>query len=144
MKKLIGLLSAMLVVSMATVYAQHGLDSARTSTAWVQAEVDVASRSHELEARSENLESRPSDLESRARYAPKDYQAIESWDIPAALRSTLQGYRYRGWKEIGTFYKSSFNRGYILTMGTDNNAKKFYFDRNGNPTNTQSVVRSHQ
>lgn len=144
MKKLIGLPLAMLVVSMATVYAQRSLDSARTSTAWVQAEVDVASRSEDLASRSQDMESRSPDLESRSRYAPKDYQAIESWDIPAALRSTLQGYRYRGWKENGTFYKSSYNRGYILNMGTGNNARRYYFDRNGNPTNTQSVARSHQ
>jgi hypothetical protein len=139
MKKLIGLLPAMLVVSMATVYAQRtlDLDSARTSTSWVQAEPDVELRSHDLESRSQNLE-------SRSQYAPKDYQAIESWDIPAALRSTLQGSRYRGWKEIGTFYKNAYNRGYILTMGTGSDARKYYFDRNGNPTNTLAVVRSHQ
>lgn len=144
MKKLIGLLSAMLVVSMVAVYAQRTLDSARTSTSWVQAEPEVESRSQDLESRLQNLESRSQNLESRSQDAPKDYQAIESWDIPAALRSTLQGSRYRGWKESGTFYKHSYNRGYILNMGTGSGAKKYYFDRNGNPTNTLTVVRSHQ
>jgi hypothetical protein len=71
MKKLIVLFLAMLVVGMDVVYAQR-TDSTRISASLVEDE--------------------PND-ESRSEYAPKDYQAVESWDIPAALRSTLQGHR---------------------------------------------------
>lgn len=117
MKKLIVLFLAMLVVGMDAVYAQR-TDSTRISASLVEDE--------------------PND-ESRSEYAPKDYQAVESWDIPAALRSTLQGHRYRGWKESGRFYKSIYNRGYILNMDSGGSAKNFYFDRNGNEINTRVV-----
>ncbi len=116
MKKNIGLLVAMLVVSMVTVYAQRDSDSTRISASLVEDQVNE---------------------EPRTQYAPKDYQAVESWDIPAALRSTLQGYRYKGWKESGRFYKSIYNRGYILNMESGSNTRNFYFDRNGNEINTR-------
>ncbi|MFD1003582.1 hypothetical protein ACFQ21_29930 [Ohtaekwangia kribbensis] len=121
MKKLIGLLLAMLVVSMATVYAQRTSDSTRISASLREDQPNEESRSH---------------------YAPKDYQAVESWDIPAALRSTLQGYRYKGWKEGGRFYKSIYNRGYILNLASGNSTRNFYFDRNGNEINTRVVWTS--
>jgi hypothetical protein len=121
MKKIIALLLAMLVVSMVTVYAQRTSDSTRISASL--------------------MEDQPID-ESRSQYAPKDYQAVESWDIPAALRSTLQGYRYKGWKENGRFYKSVYNRGYILNMESGSTTKNFYFDRNGNEINTRVVWTS--
>lgn len=118
MKKNIGLLLAMLVVSMATAYAQRGADSTSISASLVEDQLNE---------------------ESRSQYAPKDYQAVESWDIPAALRSTLQGYRYKGWKDSGRFYKSIYNRGYILNMESGSSTKNFYFDRNGNEINTRVV-----
>jgi hypothetical protein len=121
MKKNIGLLVAMLVVSMATVYAQHASDSTSVSALRVEEQLND---------------------ESRGQYAPKDYQAVESWDIPAALRSTLQGYRYKGWKEGGRFYKSIYNRGYILNMASGGDTRNFYFDRNGNEINTRVVWTS--
>lgn len=114
MKKNIGLLLAVLVVSMATAYAQRGSDSTSISASLIEDQLSD---------------------ESRSQYAPRDYQAVESWDIPAALRSTLQGYRYKGWKESGRFYKSIYNRGYILNMESGNSTKNFYFDRNGNEIN---------
>lgn len=121
MKKIIAILLAMLVVSMVTVYAQRTSDSTRISASL--------------------MEDQPID-ESSSQYAPKDYQAVESWDIPAALRSTLQGYRYKGWKENGRFYKSVYNRGYILNMKSGSTTKNFYFDRNGNEINTRVVWTS--
>jgi hypothetical protein len=121
MKKIIGLLPAMLVVSMATVYAQRTSDSTGMSVSWT--------------------EDQPNE-EIRTQYAPQDYKAVESWDIPAALRSTLQGYRYKGWKESGRFYKNVYNRGYILNMQSGSGTKNFYFDRNGNEVNTRVVWTS--
>lgn len=118
MKKIIRLLPAMLVVGMVTVYAQRTADSTRISASWTDDQPTEEPHTH---------------------YAPDDYKAVESWDIPAALRSTLQGYRYKGWKERGRFYKSIYNKGYILTMQSGSGTRNFYFDRNGNEINRRVV-----
>jgi hypothetical protein len=118
MKKFIRLLPAMLVAGMVTVYAQRTVDSTHISAS--------------------QMDDQPTE-ESRTHYAPDDYKAVESWDIPAALRSTLQGYRYKGWKERGRFYKSIYNRGYILAMQSESGTRNFYFDRNGNEISPRVV-----
>ena len=62
----------------------------------------------------------------------KEMVPIQSDDIPASLRSKLQGYRYKGW-ETGTFYRLGNYEGYIVEMKDGEKTKTFRFDANGRP-----------
>ena len=57
---------------------------------------------------------------------------IQTEDIPASLRSKLQGYRYKGW-ENGTFYRLGNYDGYIVEIKDGDKTKTFHFDANGRP-----------
>jgi hypothetical protein len=111
--KLTSLFVAMFIVGIATVHAQQTTDSTSVNQSTIQQP--------------------QSDVQSGNQYAPKDYQVMESSDVPASLRSTLQGSRYKGWEE-GKVYKSTSSNGYWLNMGTGTESKNFYFDRNGKAT----------
>lgn len=60
----------------------------------------------------------------------KDYTQLQATDVPANLRTTLQGDEYKGW-ENGRVYRRNNGEGYYLTTGTGNAAKNYYFDKNG-------------
>lgn len=62
----------------------------------------------------------------------KDMTKIQSSDVPASLRSTLQGSQYKGW-EKGTVYQSRNNDGYAIEIKDGNKTKRFRFDANGKP-----------
>jgi hypothetical protein len=59
---------------------------------------------------------------------------IQASDIPAALRSKLQGTIYKGW-ENGTIYRSKTYEGYVVEITDGANTKTFRFDANGQPIN---------
>ena len=58
-----------------------------------------------------------------------DMDAVPSADVPASLRSSLQGSEYSGWEE-GKVYRHKTSNEYIVVIG-DENAKVFRFDSNG-------------
>jgi hypothetical protein len=58
-----------------------------------------------------------------------DMDAVPSSDVPASLRSSLQGSEYSGWEE-GKVYRHKNSNEYIVVIG-DENAKVFRFDSNG-------------
>ncbi|AYB33005.1 hypothetical protein [Chryseolinea soli] len=62
----------------------------------------------------------------------KDMVQITAMDIPASLRSKLQGSRYKGW-ENATFYRSQNYEGYVVEMKDGEKIKTFRFDGNGRP-----------
>lgn len=62
----------------------------------------------------------------------KDMTVIPASDIPAALRSTLQGEQYKGWEDNSTIYRSKNNDSYIVEMRHGNGVKVHRFDQNGN------------
>lgn len=57
---------------------------------------------------------------------------ITSMDIPASLRSKLQGSKYKGW-ENATFYRSQNYEGYVVEMRDGEKIKTFRFGANGKP-----------
>src|SRR5688572_7183873 len=61
---------------------------------------------------------------------PKDYIMIKVDDVPSTVRTTLHGEEYTGW-EAGTFYQNKSNNQYLVRVGTGNDIKSYYFDRNG-------------
>jgi len=59
----------------------------------------------------------------------RDMELIQSSEVPASLRSTLQGTEYSGWEE-GKVYRNSTTNEYLIVIG-DEDAKVFRFDANG-------------
>lgn len=59
----------------------------------------------------------------------RDMEMIQSSEVPASLRSTLQGSEYTGWEE-GKVYRNSTTNEYLIVVG-DEDAKVFRFDANG-------------
>lgn len=71
----------------------------------------------------------------------RDMEEIQSADVPASLRSTLQGSEYSGWEE-GKVYRNSSTNEYLIVVG-DEDAKVYRFDANGSRIeDTQSGTNS--
>jgi hypothetical protein len=60
----------------------------------------------------------------------KDMIVIPSADVPASLRSTLQGTQYKGW-ENGTIYRNQTSDMFMVEMRHGNQTKIYRFDQNG-------------
>jgi len=112
MKKIILLFVSVLFVGVTAMYAQQDTTSADRAT--------------------QQDKSAPQDQSSQSSNYTKDMTPIQSSDMPAALRSTLQGSRYKGW-ENGTLYRSKNNDGYALELKDGATTKVFRFDANGKP-----------
>jgi hypothetical protein len=59
----------------------------------------------------------------------RDMELIQSSEVPASLRSTLQGTEYSGWEE-GKVYRNATTNEYLIVIGEDD-AKVYRFDANG-------------
>ncbi|HEY5748633.1 MAG TPA: hypothetical protein VIU12_21330 [Chryseolinea sp.] len=62
----------------------------------------------------------------------KNMSKIQSSEVPANLRTTLQGTQYKGW-EKGTIYRSKNNDGYAIEFKDGNKTKTYRFDGEGKP-----------
>jgi Ni/Co efflux regulator RcnB len=62
----------------------------------------------------------------------KDMVVIPSSEVPASLRSTLQGEQYKGW-ERGTIYRNQNSDMFIVEMRNGDNTRMYRFDQNGKP-----------
>jgi|SRR5688572_2006267 hypothetical protein len=63
----------------------------------------------------------------------EDMVKITADDLPAAVRSTLQGAQYKGW-ETATIHRNSTGEMYIVEItGDDRQVKTYKFDANGKP-----------
>jgi hypothetical protein len=104
MKKLMLTLAGLLLVSVMAVNAQVASDSAKTSNQPSMTQDDVTNYT-------------------------KDMEVIQSSDVPASLRSSLQGTEFTGWEE-GKVYRNSTTNEYLIIIG-DEDAKVYRFDANG-------------
>lgn len=62
----------------------------------------------------------------------KGMVVIQSAEVPASLRSTLQGDQYKGW-ERGTIYRTQNSDMFIVEMRDGDKTKMHRFDQNGKP-----------
>jgi hypothetical protein len=60
----------------------------------------------------------------------KDMIVIPSAEVPASLRSTLQGSQYKGW-EKGTIYRNQSSDMFMVEMRDGNETRIYRFDQNG-------------
>lgn len=73
----------------------------------------------------------------------RDMEVIQSSEVPASLRSTLQGSEYSGWEE-GKVYRNATTNEYLIVIG-DEDAKVYRFDANGSQIeDTQSPTGDTQ
>lgn len=61
----------------------------------------------------------------------KDMTVIQSSEMPASLRSTLQGEQYKGWENNSTIYRSKNNDSFVVEMRNGDQTKVHRFDQNG-------------
>jgi hypothetical protein len=104
MKKLMLTIASLLFVSVMAVNAQVSSDSASVSG------------------------QPPVSTDDQANYT-RDMEVIQSSEVPASLRSTLQGSEYTGWED-GKVYRNSTTNEYLIVIGEEN-AKVYRFDANG-------------
>jgi hypothetical protein len=69
-----------------------------------------------------------------------ELEAVQSSDVPASLRSSLQGSEYSGW-EAGKVYRQKSDNQYVVVIG-DENAKVYRFDSNGKRVEDSSMQPS--
>ena len=60
----------------------------------------------------------------------KDMIVIPSAEVPASLRSTLQGSQYKGW-EKGTIYRNQSSDMFMVEMRDGDQTRIYRFDQNG-------------
>ena len=116
MKSIKLILASAMIVSAAAVYAQ---DSAATSIPPppVQPQ-DQTNPQNQIEQDQQNFK--------------KDMVTIQQADVPAALRTTLQGSQYKGW-ERGVIYRNQSSDMYMVEINDGNQRRMFRFDQNGKP-----------
>jgi hypothetical protein len=107
MKKLMLTIASLLFVSVLAVNAQVNSDTTGTGS----------------------TSSQPGMTDDQSNYT-RDMESIQSSEVPASLRSTLQGSEYSGWEE-GKVYRNATTNEYLIVIGEDD-AKVFRFDANGN------------
>jgi hypothetical protein len=61
----------------------------------------------------------------------KDMTVIQASEVPASLRSTLQGDQYKGWESNSTIYRSKNSDQFVVEMREGNQTKIHRFDKNG-------------
>jgi hypothetical protein len=57
---------------------------------------------------------------------------IQPSDVPASLRTTLQGSQYKGW-ERGVIYRNQTSDMFMVEMRDGNQSRLYRFDQNGKP-----------
>lgn len=119
MKKITLFFASALFLGATTLYAQS------------QDSTSTQDRNSKSQSSSSSSSSSSSQGDQSQNYT-KDMSKIQSSDIPANLRTTLQGTQYKGW-EKGTIYRSKNNDGYAIEMKDGNKTKSFRFDADGKP-----------
>jgi hypothetical protein len=61
---------------------------------------------------------------------------VQSSEIPASLKRTLQAPEYAGWEQ-GTLHKDKRNNHYILQIQNGGKMRTYYFGSDGKPTGDQ-------
>lgn len=61
----------------------------------------------------------------------KDMTAIQSSEVPAKLRTTLQGKQYKGWEKNSTIYRNRNNDSFLVEMREGDQVKVHRFDQHG-------------
>ena len=117
MKKLMLTCAGMLLIGLAAVNAQVTQDTSRTPVR----EGDPAISQPQQQDQTQTQE--------QTNYQ-RDMTVIKSDDVPASLRSTLQGSEYRGW-ENGKIYRSKTDNSYTVLIGEGTSQKTYKFDKNG-------------
>jgi hypothetical protein len=119
MKKLMLTCAGMLLIGLAAVNAQVTQDTTRTPVQQGDPAVSQPPAQDQTQG--------------QANYQ-RDLEQVKSSDVPASLRSTLQGSEYRGWED-GMIYRNKSDNSYQVEIGEGTSKKTYRFDRNGKRVN---------
>jgi hypothetical protein len=109
------------------------------SIAMVNAQTDTTRSSTSSTSQSQSSQSTQYAQSQYQNYPTKDMKRVNSSEIPASLKTTLQGPEYKGW-ESGTVYQNSTTGEYYLqsspSSSTSATGKKssptwYHFDKSG-------------
>jgi hypothetical protein len=64
---------------------------------------------------------------------PEGMVEIQASEVPAPVQEALRSANYAGWEQ-GTFYRNENSDLYLVQIGEGEDAKYYYFDKNGTPT----------
>lgn len=121
------LVATLIVGASSGAYAQQSSDSTRQNQSPTSPSQNQQSQSQGTQG-TQGSQSQPGN-----QFNSSDYTTMQSSDIPASLRTTLQGKNYKGW-ESGKVYRHNNGNGYYISTGTGSNAKSYYFDKSGKET----------
>jgi hypothetical protein len=66
----------------------------------------------------------------------KDMTTLQSTEIPASLRETLQAPQYKGWDDTNSkIYRNQTSDLYVVQIQDGTMTKTYRFDKNGKPIN---------
>jgi hypothetical protein len=111
MKKLVLTFASILLISVMAANAQELSDTTKTSTG---------------KSMSESQE------ESSQAVGKKDLVRVQTNDVPAALRKTLEDPMYAGW-ENSTIWRNKTTDEYTVEILNGTTTKTYRFDKNGKP-----------
>jgi hypothetical protein len=111
MKKLIMIVAGMLFVSVVAVQAQEQKDSTSVT-------------------QQQPTEQQPGSIKL------KDMTVLQSTEIPATLRETLQAPQYKGWDAATSkIYRNQTSDLYVVQIQDGTMTKTYRFDKDGKPIN---------
>ena len=77
--------------------------------------------------------------------APQDMQPIAASELPAAIRTSLEGQDYSGWTVANSYKKEKDGKTmYVVELKNGAETKKVKFDAEGNKMNEKSKDKSVQ
>jgi hypothetical protein len=112
MKKLVLTFASMLMISVMAANAQELSDTTKTST--------------------EKSAVSGQESESSQAVGKKDLIRVQTNDVPAALRKTLEDPMYAGW-ENSTIWRNKTTDEYTVEILNGTTTKTYRFDKNGKP-----------
>jgi len=116
MKKLMMIAAGALFVGVAAVQAQDTTSYKKTDSTSLQQE--------------QPTQQQPGSIKL------KDMTALQSTEIPATLRETLQGAQYKGWDaSTSKIYRNQTSDLYVVQIQDGTMTKTYRFDKEGKPIN---------
>jgi hypothetical protein len=121
MKKLMLIATCALLIGAATSYAQDTTGTYRSKQTIDQTKTRTTDQ---------NDHTMKSGQDMKGDQSMKGWTKVNTADIPASLRSTLNSSQYSGWEKSSVYVNQAGDR-YSLRLGDATSPKTFYFDKTG-------------
>jgi hypothetical protein len=123
MKKLMLIAAGALLAGGAASYAQDTTGTYRQKQQMDQTKTQTTDqKSHTMK----------NDQDMKGDMGMKGWTRVNSADIPASLRSTLNSSQYSGWEKSSVYVNQAGDR-YSVRLGDASSPRMYYFDKTGKP-----------